>query len=351
LNEAGSEEGRYNGADEPSPPPDERRRLPSPILVELLERRARASASAEDIVAGLLQEETQTRNRALRAENEALQEHNDNLRACVGHFLGSDVVATFRDSPVLLLSTSIDARAAQQQREEAAERSLERERESREEADSLARNAETSMRNAQRAVERLEGVVARNRAEATVAEGELRTERTRRQEVMDQRDYLQVSLESALGALDAERAGRVNAGEALLIAENDQQYYRRSLTSALNGLRRERAGRETAEDLQRYYRQSLTSAIRGLMRERAGRFSQVASLTAAVTTAEQALTAERARREDAEDAVKCVICLVNRRTRVLRPCMHLVLCDSCPRVTECPICRARVRSRVSVVLS
>lgn len=349
------DEGRYNGADEPGsrPPPGE---LPSPILVELLERRARASA--EDVMAALQQEETQTLIRALRAEIAVLRGENDTLRGCVGHFLEADVVATFRDSPVRLLSAAHDARAAQRQREVDADAALEEERSRRQEAESLSRDTETSMLHARREVETLEGEVARLRAEATVAEDELRTERARRQEAMDQRDYVQVLLESARGALEsergaleAERAARVNAVEARLVAEDGERYFRACHTAALNAIRQERARCEAAEDLQRYYRQNQTSAIRGLIMERTAHSSHVASLTAALTTAEQERTAERARREDAEDAVKCVICLFNPRTMVLRPCMHLVLCGSCPRVNECPICRERVRSRVRVVLS
>ncbi len=365
MNEAGLDEGRFNGADEPEgrPPPGEHQRPPSPILLELVERRARASA--EDLMAGLLQEENQTRNRALRAETAALRAENatqrgeiDTLRACVGRLLGADVGVTFGDSPALLLSKAHEAGAAQRQREVDAETALavktsalEEERSRRREAESMIRGAENSCAHARHQVERLQGAVASMRAEATVAEDELRTERTRCQEAMDQSDYRQVLLESAHGALEAERAGRVNAEEALLIAEDGKRYYRACHTAALNGLRRERASLEAAKDLQRYYRQNQTSAIRGLKRERAAHSSHAASLTADVTTAEQALTAETARREDAEDAVKCVICLDNPRTMVLRPCRHLVLCNSCPRVTECPVCRQRVQSRVRVVLS
>lgn len=66
---------------------------------------------------------------------------------------------------------------------------------------------------------------------------------------------------------------------------------------------------------------------------------------------ETELDEERTKREAAEDGLLCVVCCENSRSKVLLPCKHLVLCDTCPSSDECPICRMRVKKSLQVFLS
>jgi hypothetical protein len=49
------------------------------------------------------------------------------------------------------------------------------------------------------------------------------------------------------------------------------------------------------------------------------------------------------------EAAKCVVCLEGARKVLLLPCAHLILCETCVgKVNFCPICRARIVTRVRV---
>jgi len=56
-----------------------------------------------------------------------------------------------------------------------------------------------------------------------------------------------------------------------------------------------------------------------------------------------------------EDLSSCVICMDNKRTHVIIPCLHLVYCESCSKDsklgTRCPICRTVVMSIKSIYIS
>ena len=58
------------------------------------------------------------------------------------------------------------------------------------------------------------------------------------------------------------------------------------------------------------------------------------------------------RAEVAEDRLLCKICAENQCCVVLSPCSHCVLCEGCAnRVQECPICRADIGARQTMILS
>jgi hypothetical protein len=57
------------------------------------------------------------------------------------------------------------------------------------------------------------------------------------------------------------------------------------------------------------------------------------------------------RSEDERDGLCCIACCTNERSALLEPCRHAVLCRACAdELTECPVCRARIKSRTRVYL-
>ncbi|CAM9936969.1 unnamed protein product [Ectocarpus sp. 13 AM-2016] len=269
------------------------------IFQELMSRRAHDMISgAQDVVAGagMIREETQRQNRALRGEN-------DTLRACVDMLLaeaggggstsgggggssgGSSGVSPFQASPMQLLSAARGVRDRNHQRELALS------------------------------------------AAAATAESALRAERTRRE-----------------GAEVEARLSRKAASsrEARGRRQNQQQVVGRghlggAFSMALRAIKREKAYFMNAvEDRKR--------AERALAEERADRRQ-------AETAARTALQEERTKREQAESLAKCVICSTRRRSRALLPCGHLVMCDRCPVVSTCPICDQQVRRTMPGTLS
>jgi hypothetical protein len=60
--------------------------------------------------------------------------------------------------------------------------------------------------------------------------------------------------------------------------------------------------------------------------------------------------------EPSDDASCCVVCLCERKSRVLLPCRHLCACDGCaaalaaapPARALCPVCRAPIEGTFSV---
>ena len=52
---------------------------------------------------------------------------------------------------------------------------------------------------------------------------------------------------------------------------------------------------------------------------------------------------ERAAGEEHE----CVVCMVNSKTRLLRPCGHVCVCDACAKqVKACPVCRSHISEAI-----
>lgn len=62
------------------------------------------------------------------------------------------------------------------------------------------------------------------------------------------------------------------------------------------------------------------------------------------------LAAERSKKELAEDAVSCIVCMDRRRIVALQPCMHLTHCDQCDVGQTCAICNEAVQGTVKVFL-
>ncbi|CAM9112590.1 unnamed protein product, partial [Ectocarpus sp. 4 AP-2014] len=265
------------------------------IFQEIMSRRAHDMISgAHDEVAGagMIREETQRRNRALRGEN-------DTLRACVDVLLaeaggggstggggGSSGVSPFQASPMQLLSAARGVRDRNHQRELALS------------------------------------------AAAATAESALRAERTRREGA-----EVEARLSREAASSSRESRGR---------RQNQQQvvgrgYLGETFSMSLRALKREKAYfMDAVEDRKR--------AERALAEERADRLQ-------AETAAGTALQEERTRREEAESLAKCVICSTRRRSRTLLPCGHLVMCDRCPVVSTCPICDQQVRRTMPGTLS
>lgn len=53
-----------------------------------------------------------------------------------------------------------------------------------------------------------------------------------------------------------------------------------------------------------------------------------------------------------DERLRCVVCWERERNTVAFPCRHLACCAACARkLRDCPVCRARIRRRVPVVLS
>lgn len=150
------------------------------------------------------------------------------------------------------------------------------------------------------------------------------------------------ALSEVKAALERERSTRLQA-------QLEARAYRAVSTSTSKEL--EAARRDTAAGELRHHKASASSALAELKIEKTMRERQAQASAAAVRTAELAVEKERAKREAAEDGARCVICLSHSRNTMLLPCTHLVLCDKCPRVSSCPICRSRVRTTMPVILS
>ncbi|CAN0420622.1 unnamed protein product, partial [Ectocarpus sp. 12 AP-2014] len=266
------------------------------IFQELMSRRAHDMISgAQDVVAGagMIREETQRQNRALRGEN-------DTLRACVDMLLaeaggggstsggggGSSGVSPFQASPMQLLSAARGVRDRNHQRELALT--------------AAAATAESALR-AERTRREGAEVEARLSREAVSSSREARGRRQSQQQVVG-RGHLGEAFSMALRAIKREKAYFMNAVE-------DRKRAERALAD-------ERADRRQAE-----------------------------------TAARTALQEERTKREQAESLAKCVICSTRRRSRALLPCGHLVMCDRCPVVSTCPICDQQVRRTMPGTLS
>jgi hypothetical protein len=51
------------------------------------------------------------------------------------------------------------------------------------------------------------------------------------------------------------------------------------------------------------------------------------------------------------ETVKCVICMTNDRNVLIRPCGHVVTCDSCPLEETYPMCRREIEKTEKVFIS
>ncbi|CAM9308870.1 unnamed protein product [Ectocarpus fasciculatus] len=328
--------GRFNHPDGSLPPPERRRRLDEygsvedlysysrggtggggagavggipvhaqrsrgDIFQELMSRRAHDMITgAQDVVAGagMIREETQRQNRALRGENDTLRVCVDMLLSEAGGSAGgggggssssSSGVSPFESSPMQLLSAARGVRDRNHQRELALS------------------------------------------AAAASAQSALRAERSRREgaEVEARRPGAPASSSSSEA-----RGRRQNQQQQVVVGRG---YWGESFSMALRAFRRENGNFMNAvEDRKR--------AERALEEERADRLRAEAA-------ARTALEDERARREQAENLAKCVLCSSRRRSRTLLPCGHLVLCDRCPVVSTCPICDQQVRRTMPSTLS
>ncbi|CAM9997657.1 unnamed protein product [Scytosiphon promiscuus] len=284
--------------------------------------------------------------------NQALEEENVVLRACSAELLDDETVKERSDSIPQLLRVARDFRRAQKQKEQGLTAALSK--------------AEAAMRR-ERSM-RLETQLEMQacRAVNVLQSRELKRERDRREDD-------KVTCTTAINLIEAYRAAHAaltkssdkhrNAEIATSIAlagekrrvekiREQRQHYKDLVVSALRELRGEGTRRETAVgEPEQQHEASLKSALKGLKKERAARKGEAQASASAARTARHALAEERARREAAEDGARCVICMSHTRNTMLLPCSHLVLCDKCPRVSECPICRARVRRTMHVILS
>ncbi|CAB1112858.1 unnamed protein product [Ectocarpus sp. CCAP 1310/34] len=232
--------GRFSHPDGNLPPPERRRRLDEShgdIFQELMSRRAHDMISgAQDVVAGagMIREETQRRNRALRGEN-------DTLRACVDMLLcssgGSSGVSPFQASPMQLLSAARGVRDRNHQRELALS--------------AAAATAESALR-AERTRREGAGLEARFSSQAASSSREARGRRQNQQQVVG-RGYLGETFSMALRALKMEKADFMDAVEDRKRAERalaeERADRRQAETAARTALQEERIRREQAESL------------------------------------------------------------------------------------------------------
>lgn len=53
-----------------------------------------------------------------------------------------------------------------------------------------------------------------------------------------------------------------------------------------------------------------------------------------------------------EEQSLCCVCFERDRSVLLRPCSHLALCENCSKkVSNCPICRSRITTKINVKVS
>jgi hypothetical protein len=45
---------------------------------------------------------------------------------------------------------------------------------------------------------------------------------------------------------------------------------------------------------------------------------------------------------------ECIICLVNKRNILIKPCHHIVVCSTCIDMNFCPICRVNIENFVEI---
>ena len=66
----------------------------------------------------------------------------------------------------------------------------------------------------------------------------------------------------------------------------------------------------------------------------------------------QELSVAEQEREAAQSRLQCAVCVEAERNTVLLPCSHVVACAGCAtRLTQCPVCRATIHSRVMARMS
>ena len=159
--------------------------------------------------------------------------------------------------------------------------------------------------------------------------------------------------------LKAEREANSRLGADVTDKDKALIDERRSREEADRALATERASREAADRALTAERASQEAADRVLADERRSREAADRALTAeraSQVDVDQALAAERRRREIADRALEraenCIICFDQPRERVLKPCNHMIACDTCAyELTQCPLCEEYINGRYKAILS
>lgn len=62
-----------------------------------------------------------------------------------------------------------------------------------------------------------------------------------------------------------------------------------------------------------------------------------------------ALEAEKGKKEEVEGLLRCIICVARPRNVLVEPCLHFYVCSQCSQgLSQCPICRSKITSRIEV---
>ncbi|PHJ24647.1 hypothetical protein CSUI_001500 [Cystoisospora suis] len=62
-----------------------------------------------------------------------------------------------------------------------------------------------------------------------------------------------------------------------------------------------------------------------------------------------ALEAEKGKKEEVEGLLRCIICVARPRNVLVEPCLHFYVCSRCSQgLSQCPICRSKITSRIEV---
>ena len=88
---------------------------------------------------------------------------------------------------------------------------------------------------------------------------------------------------------------------------------------------------------------STSSSLRALQKQRQKQH---------LVQVKQELSVAEEEREAAQSRLQCAVCMEAERDTVLLPCSHVVACAGCAtRLTQCPVCRAEIHSRVMARMS
>ncbi len=218
--------------------------------------------------------------------------------------------------------------------------------------------------------------VERRRVEHAIATARRERDRAKaeRREAKKANALAQASLEQAAKARADAAEQRDRVAQYLLCAQaeihaTEQEARQHAMAMAKQSERRDAIRQEQAARQQ-------AAATDVLRKERAARAAAAEAQARAETRLEQAeAELAKAQREVAATAIaatysavpgrgaggakggvsggggECVICLDLAKEIMLEPCRHVCLCADCaPRVNDCPVCRARVVSRVRLYM-
>lgn len=223
------------------------------------------------------------------------------------------------------------------------------------------RRVEHAVATARRERDRAKAERRAARKANVLAQASLEQAAEARADAAEQRDRVAQYLLCAQAEIQAtEREARQHAlamakqSETRDAARQEQAARQQAAATAV--LRKERAARAAAAEAQARAETRLEQAEADLAAAQREAAATAAAATFAAVSTDAAKASGVAHRgngggNDGLGGGECVICLDSAKEIMLEPCRHFCLCVGCaPRVSDCPVCRARVTKRVRLYM-